>query len=139
MKKEGHHEEEEELVNKTESICSPYLSEHVVTWLLRCWDNGASSLELESKEAKQPGSLPREGGIDKATGKGAQALSLWRQLLSAMKEIYPFKEDVIYCPAKWTTVERGIQYLRELAMLQGIYGDLDDEQLPKDPDEVQCP
>ncbi|KAK4807196.1 LOW QUALITY PROTEIN: hypothetical protein QYF61_024316 [Mycteria americana] len=53
--------------------------EHVVTWLLRCWDNGASSLELEGKEAKELGSLSREGGIDKAIGKGAQALRLWRR------------------------------------------------------------
>ncbi|KAK4807022.1 hypothetical protein QYF61_000351 [Mycteria americana] len=112
--------------------------EHVVTWLLRCWDNGASSLELEGKEAKQLGSLSREGGIDKAIGKGAQALSLWRRLLSAMKERDPFKEDVICHPGKWTTMERGIQYLRELAVLEVIYGDLDNKQLSKDPDEVQC-
>jgi len=43
--------------------------EHIVTWLLRCWDNEASSLELEGKEAKQLGSLPRDGDIDKAIGK----------------------------------------------------------------------
>ncbi|KAK4820990.1 hypothetical protein QYF61_009456 [Mycteria americana] len=102
-------------------------SEHIVTWLLRCWDNGASSLELEGKEAKHLGCLPREGGIDKATGKEAQALSLWRQLLSGMKERYPFKEDVIYRPGKWTTMERGIQYLRALAMLEVICGDLDNK------------
>ena len=47
--------------------CHP--GEHIVTWLLRCWDNGASSLELEGKEAKQLGSLAREGGIDKTIGK----------------------------------------------------------------------
>jgi len=47
--------------------CHP--GEHIVTWLLRCWDNGASSLELEVKEAKQLGSLAMEGGIDKAIGK----------------------------------------------------------------------
>ncbi|GAB0207468.1 hypothetical protein GRJ2_003212500 [Grus japonensis] len=52
--------------------------EHIITWLLRCWDNGASSLELEGKEAKQLGSLSREGGIDKVIGKKTQALSLWR-------------------------------------------------------------
>ncbi|KAK4831260.1 hypothetical protein QYF61_016730 [Mycteria americana] len=40
------------------------------TWLLRCWGNGASSLELEGKEAKQLGSLSREGGIEKVIGKG---------------------------------------------------------------------
>ncbi|KAK4810737.1 hypothetical protein QYF61_007711 [Mycteria americana] len=35
-------------------------------------------------------------------------------------------------------MEKGIQCLRELAMLEVIYGDLDNEQLSKDPDEVQC-
>ncbi|GAB0209419.1 hypothetical protein GRJ2_003407600 [Grus japonensis] len=29
--------------------------EHIITWLLCCWDNGASSLELEGREAKQLG------------------------------------------------------------------------------------
>ncbi|KAK4817536.1 hypothetical protein QYF61_019454 [Mycteria americana] len=77
------------------------------------------------REAKQLGSLSREGDIDKATGKGAQALSLWRWLLSGVKERYPFKEDVICHRVKWTTMERGIQYLRELAMLEVIYSDLD--------------
>ncbi|KAK4826693.1 hypothetical protein QYF61_010702 [Mycteria americana] len=79
-----------------------------------------------------------EGGIDKAIGKGAQTLNLRRRILSAMKERYPFREDVICHPGKWTTMERGIQYLRELAMLEVIYGDLDNEQLSKDPDEVSC-
>ncbi|KAK4811038.1 hypothetical protein QYF61_015742 [Mycteria americana] len=55
-----------------------------------------------------------------------------------MKQRYPFKEDVLYRPGKWTTMEKGIQYLRELAVLEVINGDLDDEQSPKDPDEVQC-
>ncbi|GAB0208007.1 ubiquitin carboxyl-terminal hydrolase 4 [Grus japonensis] len=63
--------------------------EHIITWLLRCWDNGASSLELEGREAKQLGSLSREGGIDKAIGKKALALSLWRQLLSSVRESAP--------------------------------------------------
>jgi len=59
--------------------CHP--GEHIVTWLLRCGDTGASSLELEGKEAKQLGSLARDGGIDKAIGKKDQVLSLWRRLL----------------------------------------------------------
>ncbi|KAK4806216.1 hypothetical protein QYF61_001139 [Mycteria americana] len=117
---------------------SRHPGKHIVTWLLRCWDSGASSLELEGKEAKQLGSLSREGDIDKAIGKGEPALSLWMRLLSAMKERYPFKEDVVYGPGKWTTTERGIRYLRELAVLEVIYGDLDDVRSPTDPDEVQC-
>ncbi|GAB0203677.1 hypothetical protein GRJ2_002833300 [Grus japonensis] len=82
--------------------CLP--GEHIITWLLRCWDNGASSLELEGREAKQLGSLSREGGIDKAIGKKAQALSLWRRLLSSVRERYPFSEDVVCRPGK---CERG--------------------------------
>ncbi|GAB0209883.1 hypothetical protein GRJ2_003454000 [Grus japonensis] len=112
--------------------------EHIITWLLRCWDNRASSLEMEGREAKQLGSLSREGGIDKAIGKKAQALSLWRQLLSSVRERYPFSKDVICQPGKWTTMERGIQYLRELAMREMVYYDPDNAQLPTDPDEVQC-
>ncbi|KAK4818287.1 hypothetical protein QYF61_010429 [Mycteria americana] len=98
---QGEEEEEEELVNETETTRSLSLSElrdmrkdfshcpgeHTVTWLLRCWDNRASSLELERK---------------------------------------------------WTTMERGIQYLRELSVLEVVYGDLNNEQLSKGPDEVQC-
>ncbi|GAB0207804.1 hypothetical protein GRJ2_003246100 [Grus japonensis] len=84
--------------------CLP--GEHIITWLLRCWDNGASSLELEGREAKQLGSLSREGDIDKAIGKKAQALSLWRRLLSSMRKRHPFSEDVVCRPGKWTTMER---------------------------------
>ncbi|GAB0206837.1 hypothetical protein GRJ2_003149300 [Grus japonensis] len=35
-------------------------------------------------------------------------------------------------------MERGIQYLRELAVQEMVYYDLDNVQLPTDPDEVQC-
>jgi len=52
--------------------------EHIVTWLLQCSDNRASILELEGREDKQLRSLAREGGIDKAIGRKAQALGLWR-------------------------------------------------------------
>lgn len=44
---------------------------NTVTWLLRCdiSDNGASALELEGKEAKQPGSLLREAALDRVIEK----------------------------------------------------------------------
>jgi len=48
-------------------------------------------LELEGKEAKQLGSLARDGGIDKAIGKKDQVLSLWRRLLSGVKEEVPLQ------------------------------------------------
>jgi len=117
---------------------SHHPGEYIVTWLLRCWDNGASSLELEGKEARQLGSLARDGGIDKAVGKKEQVLSLWRRLLSGVRERYPFSDDFVYCPGKWTNMERGIQYLRELAVRELVYYNTDDEQVPSEPDEVQC-
>ena len=51
-------------------------------------------MELDSKEAKQLGSLARDGGIGKAIGKKAQVLSLWRRLLSGVRERYPFNDDL---------------------------------------------
>ncbi|GAB0209940.1 hypothetical protein GRJ2_003459700 [Grus japonensis] len=89
---------------------------------------------VPTREANQLGSGSKEGGIDKAIGKKAQALSLWRRLLSSVRERYPFKEDV----CRWTTMERDIQYLRELSVQEMVYYDLDNTQLPTDPDEVQC-
>ncbi|GAB0209210.1 hypothetical protein GRJ2_003386700 [Grus japonensis] len=108
---------------------SRHPDEHIITWLFQCWDSRASSLELEGREAKQLGSLSREGGIDKAIGKKTQALSLWRQLLSSVRERYPFSEDVVCQPGKWTTMERGIQYLREIAMQDMVYYDPNNAQL----------
>jgi len=55
---------------------SRHPAEHSVTWLLQCWDNGASRLELKGREAKQLGSLARQGSIDKVFGKRAQVPSL---------------------------------------------------------------
>lgn len=83
------------------------------------------------------GSLSREAEVYKVIGKGTQSLSLWRQLLSAVKETYPFKEDVVCNPGKWSVMERDIQYLRELAALQMIYFDPNNTQLPTDPGQVQ--
>ncbi|KAK4827627.1 LOW QUALITY PROTEIN: hypothetical protein QYF61_019837 [Mycteria americana] len=100
------------------------------------YSKAGPSQEEEEEEAELINEVGR--GIDKAIGKGAQALSLWRELLSGMKERYPFKEDATCHPGKWTTMERGIQYLRELVMLEAIYDDLDNEQLSKNPDEVKC-
>ena len=57
-------------------------------------------------------------------GKWTQAFTLWRQLLSDMKERYPFKKDDVCHLVKRTTMEGGIQYLRALAVLEVIHSDL---------------
>ena len=55
-----------------------------------------------------------------------------------MKDRYHFKEDLANSQSKWTTTEGGIQYLRELVVLEVIYSNLDDNQASKDPDEIWC-
>ena len=55
-----------------------------------------------------------------------------------MRARYPFNEDLVNCPGKWTTADEGIQYLRELAVLEVIYSDLDDDEVSKDPEDVLC-
>lgn len=55
-----------------------------------------------------------------------------------MKDKYHFKEDLANSQSKWTTTEGGIQYLRELAMVEVTCKNLDDEQVSKNLDEIQC-
>ncbi|PKU29392.1 ubiquitin carboxyl-terminal hydrolase 4 [Limosa lapponica baueri] len=109
--------------------------ETLISWLLQCWDNGADTIDLEGREARQLGNLARYGGTDKATGKKTNTLSLWRQLVSAIKGRYPFKDDMECHLSKQTTMEKGIKYLTELAVQEWIYGD---RQVNADPDEMSC-
>ena len=147
-----HHKGETEIIDESETTRSLSLSElrelrkdfsrhpgeHILTWLLRCWDSGANTQQLEGNEAKQLGSLSRERLIDRVIGREAQVISLWRRILTAVKERYPHKEDIVYQVNKWTTMDQGLQQLRELAVLEMIYSDLNNAQTPTDPDEVQC-
>lgn len=55
-----------------------------------------------------------------------------------MKEGYPFKDRVVYHPGESTTMERSLQDLRELAMLETANSDLDNDQAPKKPNEIWC-
>jgi len=110
--------------------------ESLTTWLVRCWDNGTDdSFDLDGKEAMQLGSLARDGDIDKAIRQKAENQSLWRRILCAVKSRYPYKSDNICCLSKWTTMEKGIKYLRELAVQEIIHSD---PQTILNPDEVPC-
>ncbi|RMC06553.1 hypothetical protein DUI87_15990 [Hirundo rustica rustica] len=112
--------------------------ERISAWLLRCWDCGADGHLLEGRDAQQLGSLARDWGIERGIGKETAICSLWRRLLSSVKARHPFKEDLVNSPGKWTTVDEGIQYLRELAVLEVIYSDLKNDNISKDPEDVPC-
>ncbi|TRZ05874.1 hypothetical protein HGM15179_021233 [Zosterops borbonicus] len=55
-----------------------------------------------------------------------------------MRARYPFKEDLVNSPGKWTTADEVIQYLRELAVLKIIYSDLKSNRVSKDPEDTSC-
>ncbi|GAB0209328.1 hypothetical protein GRJ2_003398500 [Grus japonensis] len=109
---------------------------YAVTTENQCWDTGVNSQELEGREVQQMRSLTRDWGTDKGIGRGATILSLWKQLLSSMKARYPLKEDLVNYQGKWTTVEEGVQHLRDLAVVEVIYSKLDNNQASKHPDDV---
>ena len=94
--------------------CHP--NEPNVTGLLQCWDNGANSVSLDSREARQLGGIARDSAIDRGiTTCQNQAFTLWKQTLLAIKERYPFKDDLMPEKKKWTHMEEGIHYLSEYA------------------------
>lgn len=41
--------------------------------------------------------------------------------MSAVRELYPFKKDMASNPGRYTTMEKGIQCLRELAVVDMMY------------------
>ncbi|RMC19851.1 hypothetical protein DUI87_03416 [Hirundo rustica rustica] len=111
-------------------------NESILTWLLRIWDAAANDTILDGSEARQLGSLSRDVVIDQGIGRTQQTLSLWRRLLTSVRDRYLCKEDLQVRQGKWSTMEQGIRCLRELAVLEIIFSE--DERFPKSPDDVQC-
>ncbi|KAM6293948.1 E3 ubiquitin-protein ligase KCMF1-like [Aegotheles albertisi] len=109
--------------------------ESLIAWMLRCWDTGADFIDLESRKARQLGGIARDADIDRMIGSKIGTHSLWARLLSAVKSRYPFREDIECRPIKWNTIERGVGCLREMAVHEIIY---EDEETPRNPDELQC-
>ncbi|XP_048786416.1 uncharacterized protein LOC125686467 [Lagopus muta] len=98
------------------------LNESLVSWLVRCWDSGAHSLSLDGNEARQLGAIARDPAIDRGISRCLdEAASLWERVLIAVKEKYPFKNGLKIAMKKWDTVEKGIQYLREIVMVEMLY------------------
>ncbi|RMC09672.1 hypothetical protein DUI87_13458 [Hirundo rustica rustica] len=110
-------------------------NESILTWLLCIWDPAANDTILDGSEARQLGSLSRDVVIDQGIGRTQQTLSLWRRLLTSVKDRYLCKDLQVH-QGKWSAMEQGIRCLRELAVLEIIFSE--DERFPKSPDDVQC-
>jgi len=89
-------------------------NEPILTWLLRCWDNEANSVSLDSREACQLKNTAKNSAFDRCHD---EAFTLCKQMLLAIKEKYPFKDNMMPEIKKRTTMEKGIHYLRECAVV----------------------
>ncbi|RMC18816.1 hypothetical protein DUI87_04712 [Hirundo rustica rustica] len=67
-------------------------NESILTWLLRIWDAAANDTILDGSEARQLGSLSRDVVIDQGIGRTQQTLSLWRRLLTSVRDRYLVKK-----------------------------------------------
>ncbi|XP_074425969.1 uncharacterized protein LOC141736129 isoform X3 [Larus michahellis] len=112
-------------------------SEQVITWLLRCWNTGADSLDLDGREVKRLGPLARKSGIDRGLVRPPQSLTLWKRLLLRVRGRYPYRSNIMYRPSKWTTIERGIKNLREIAVWEMTFSDLGNLQTSLDSDALK--
>ena len=116
---------------------SRHPNEPIATWLLRCWDNGANSVWLDSREARQLGGIARDSAIDRGISTCQnQAFTLWKRMLLAVKERYPFKDDLMPEKKKWADMEEGIRYLRECAVVETLHSP---DFIPDEPDQEHDP
>lgn len=98
------------------------VSESLVNWLLQ----GSQAIRVP---------VP---GCRHWLGIGKRTETLWKWLLSSMRERYLYKDDLSVHQDKWNTMEQHIQYLRESAVLEVICKDSKKEQFPVNPDDIQC-
>ena len=67
----------------------------LVTWLLRCWDGGASSLSLDGNEARQLGGIAKDSSIDRGISRCLDgATTLWERMLVAVRERHPVRDSL---------------------------------------------
>ncbi|RMC09855.1 hypothetical protein DUI87_13642 [Hirundo rustica rustica] len=81
-------------------------NESILTWLLCIWDAAANDTILDGSEARQLGSLSWDVVIDQGIGRTQQTLSLWRRLLTSVRDRYLCKEDLQVHQGKWSTMEQ---------------------------------
>lgn len=142
----SHPAEEREPENVTRSLSLGKLRElrreftreangSILTLLLRIGDAMANATIPDGSEARQLRSLSRGVAIDLGIGKRQETLSLWRRLLSSVRERQLCKEDLQVPRGQWNMMEQGVRCLRELAVLEIVFSE--DKGFPKSPDGVQ--
>ncbi|VTJ73884.1 Hypothetical predicted protein [Marmota monax] len=113
-------------------------NELMITWILRVYDQGGPALSLNSGELALLGDLAHDAIFNyhcKTLRGGCKTLLTW--LLQAWRQRW---ESFLHFEATelpfrpWTTMEEGIQLVRELGMLDWIYRELPSPLSPPEPE-----
>ncbi|KAF4805505.1 hypothetical protein TURU_000714 [Turdus rufiventris] len=112
--------------------------EATTTWLLRVWDLMGTGVQLDGTEARNLGPLTQDSGLNHVFVREPGSLSLWERLLMSVRERFVYRERMPEHHHRmcWKTLEEGIQQLREVAVLEVLFGR--DGQHDNDPDKVKC-
>ncbi|RMC19989.1 hypothetical protein DUI87_00834 [Hirundo rustica rustica] len=112
--------------------------EPYTTWLLQVWDLIGIGVQLDSGEARNLGPLTQDSGVNQVFVREPGPLSLWEWLLMSVWERYVHRDRMQehHQRMHWKTLEEGIQKLREVAVLEVLFGR--GGQHDNDPDKVRC-
>lgn len=110
-------------------------SELMITWILRVYDQGGPALSLNSGELGLLGDLTHDAIFNyrcKALrGSGCQTLLCWLRKAWRQRWESSLHFEATELPFRpWTTMEEGIQLVRELGMLEWLYRE------PTEPEDV---
>ena len=88
-------------------------------------------MSLDGNEAHQLGDIARDKSIDRGISRCLDgSVALWEQMLIAVRERYPYRDSLMPAMKTWDTIEKGIQYLRKIALVEMLY---DPNFAPNDP------
>ncbi|RMC21422.1 hypothetical protein DUI87_02288 [Hirundo rustica rustica] len=112
--------------------------EAYTAWLLRVWDLIGTGVQLNSSEARNLGPLTQDSGVNQLLVREPGPLSLWERLLMSVWERFVHRDRMQEHQhrMRWKTLEEGIQQLREVAVLEVLFGR--GGQHDNDPDKVRC-
>ncbi|RMC18002.1 hypothetical protein DUI87_04878 [Hirundo rustica rustica] len=112
--------------------------EAYTAWLLRVWDLIGTGVQLDSSEARNLGPLTQDSGVNQVFVREPGPLSLWERLLMSVRERFVHRDRMQehHHRMRWKTLEEGIQQLREVAVLEVLFGR--GGQHDNDPDKVRC-
>ncbi|XP_063280886.1 uncharacterized protein LOC134565298 [Prinia subflava] len=112
--------------------------EAYTAWSLWVWDLMGTGMQLDGGEARNLGPLTQDSGVNQVFVREQGPLYLWERLLMSVRERFVHRERMqeYHHRMCWKTLEEGIQQLREVAVLEALFGR--SGQQDNDPDKVRC-